>query len=165
MKHLPVAGFHRFVNGDAFMDIRLHSLFKVQYQSGKEMGIAETVTFFNDMCCMAPATLIDKRIKWLSVENNKVRASFTNNHITISGSLYFNNKGELTDIISEDRFATNENGKMEEIPWSTPLKNYKIINKRKLATYAEAIYNYPAGDLCYGTFSLTNIEYNCRKQE
>jgi hypothetical protein len=57
MKGLPLSGFHSFTNGDAFMDIRLLSLFKVQYQSGKEMGIAETVTFFNDMCCMAPASL------------------------------------------------------------------------------------------------------------
>ena len=54
MKHLPVAGFHRFINGQASMDIRFLSLFKIQYQSGKEMGIAETVTFFNDMCCLAP---------------------------------------------------------------------------------------------------------------
>jgi hypothetical protein len=85
--------------------------------------------------------------------------------ITISGTLYFNDKGELTDFISEDRFAMNENGKMQKIPWSTPMKNYKIINGTKLATYAEAIYNYPTSDLCYGTFCLTNIEYNCRKQE
>lgn len=45
MNGLPVAGFHSFKGGDAFMDIRLFSIFKVQYQSGAEMGIAETVTF------------------------------------------------------------------------------------------------------------------------
>ncbi|MBK9484876.1 MAG: hypothetical protein IPO01_06585 [Chitinophagaceae bacterium] len=61
MKHLPVAGFHSFKNGNAFMDIRLLSLFRVQYQAGSDMNISETVTFFNDMCCMAPATLIDGR--------------------------------------------------------------------------------------------------------
>ena len=71
MKHLPVAGFHCFKNGTAFMDIRLLSLFKVQYRVGKEMDVAETVTFFNDMCCMAPATLIDKRIQWLEVDSKK----------------------------------------------------------------------------------------------
>jgi len=34
MKGPPVAGFHCFKNGDAFMDIRLFSLFKVQYHPG-----------------------------------------------------------------------------------------------------------------------------------
>lgn len=29
MKHLPVGGYHLFINGDAYMDIRLFSLFKV----------------------------------------------------------------------------------------------------------------------------------------
>jgi hypothetical protein len=31
--------------------------------SGDMMFKAETVTFFNDMCFLAPATLIDKRIE------------------------------------------------------------------------------------------------------
>jgi len=160
MKGLPVAGFHSFKNGDAFMDIRLLSLFKVQYQSGKEMGIAETVTFFNDMCCMAPATLIDKRIKWLESDSSKVHAEFTNNGITISSRLYFNEKGELTNFVSNDRFAAGENGSMKQIRWSTPLKNYRVIDGYKLASYAEAVYSYPEGDLCYGTFSLQHIKYN-----
>lgn len=95
MKNLPVTGFHSFENGTAFMDIRLFSLFTVQYQAGKEMSIAETVTFFNDMCCMAPATLIDNRIQWLETEGNRVKAAFTNNGITISAWLYFNDQGEL----------------------------------------------------------------------
>jgi hypothetical protein len=162
MKGMPVAGFHCFKNGDAFMDIRLFSLFKVQYQTGKEMGIAETVTFFNDMCCMAPASLIDKRIKWLQCDSSKVHAEFTNNGIRISAWLYFNEKGELTNFVSDDRFAAGENGSMKQIRWSTPMKNYREVNGYKLASYAEAIYSYPEGDLCYGTFELTHIQYNCR---
>ena len=58
MKGLPVAGYHHYKNGTAVMDIRLLSLLRVQYAEGNEMDISETVTFFNDMCCMAPATLI-----------------------------------------------------------------------------------------------------------
>lgn len=90
MKKLPVAGYHCFREGTAFMDIRLFSLFKVQYQQGPEMDLSETVTFFNDMCCLAPATLIDQRIKWLEVKGNQVKASFTSNGITVSTWLYFN---------------------------------------------------------------------------
>jgi hypothetical protein len=162
MKNLPVAGFHSFRNGQAAMDIRLLSLFKVQYQSGKEMGIAETVTFFNDMCCMAPATLIDKRIKWIEVGEHYVKAQFTNNNISISAKLYFNDKGELINFISNDRYAVQENNTMKQLPWSTPLKNYKDFNGHKLPAYAEAIYNYPQGSMTYGTFVLRNIEYNCK---
>ena len=160
MKGLPVAGFHRFKNGDAFMDIRLLSLFKVQYQSGKEMGIAETVTFFNDMCCMAPATLTDKRIKWLDSDSNSAHAEFSNNGITISARLYFNDRGELVNFVSDDRYAAGENNTMQRLRWSTPLREYRKVDGYRLATSAEAIYTYPEGDLCYGTFNLRHITYN-----
>lgn len=160
MNDLPVAGFHCFKNGVAFMDIRLLSMFKVQYAAGKEMDISETVTFFNDMCCMAPATLIDKRIKWLGAEGNKVKASFSNNNITISAELYFNEKGELINFISEDRSVLEEDGTTQKRKWSTPLRDYKDINGYKLASYAETVYTYPDGDFIYATFTLKNIRYN-----
>lgn len=162
MKHLPVKGFHCFKNGAAFMDIRLLSMFRVQYQAGKEMGIAETVTFFNDMCLMAPATLVDKRIHWFEVDNNKVRASFTHNNITIFATLYFNHKGQLINFISDDRYTFGDDNTMHKIPWSTPVKYYRKINGYTLPGYADTIYSYPAGDLCYGNFKVTNIEYNCK---
>ncbi len=129
MKRLPVSGFHAFKNGSAYMDIRLLSLFKVQYQSGKEMDIAETVTFFNDMCCMAPATLIDRRIKWSDDGGRKVKAVFENNGITITAWLYFNETGELINLVSDDRYAVSETGIMKKIRWSTPLKDYRTFWK------------------------------------
>jgi len=158
MKSMPVAGYHCFKNGVAFMDIRLFSLFKVQYMNGAAMDMAETVTFFNDMCCMAPPTLIDKRIKWLEIDGNKVKASFTNNNITIYAWLYFNDKGELINFSSDDRYSADAGKK---ILWSTPLKDYREINGYKLAGNAEAIYSYSDRDLCYGTFKLIRITYNC----
>ncbi len=163
MKGLPVAGFHCFKNGTAFMDIRLLSIFKVEYQSGAVMDTSETVTFFNDMCVMAPATLIDKRIEWLEVVGNKVKASFTNNEITILAWLYFNEKGELINFDSEDRSALGANGETKKLKWSTPLRDYKDINGYKLASYAEAIYTYQEGDFTYATFELKDIKYNLRK--
>lgn len=160
MKHLPVAGFHCFKDGNASMDIRLLSLFKVQFQSGKEMNVSETVTFFNDMCVMAPSTLIDSRIKWVGVASDTVKAEFTDNGITISASLFFNDKGELINFISEDRYALVENNALVRAPWSTPLRDYKEVNGYKLATYGETIYSLPEGDFCYGKFRLNDADYN-----
>lgn len=157
MKGLPVDGYHCFKDGVAFMDIRLFSLFKVQYMNGEEMNLSETVTFFNDMCCLAPPTLIDKRIKWLEVESNKVKASFTNNNITVFAWLYFNDTGQLINFISDDRYSADAG---KQLPWATPLSDYQEINGYKLFQNAEVIYTYPDRDLCYGTFKLIQVEYN-----
>jgi len=158
MKSLPVAGYHVYKNGDAYMDIRLLSLFKVQYKDGDEMNKAETVTFFNDMCCMAPATLIDKRISWQETSENMVKSTFINNGITITADLFFNEVGELVNFKSNDRYNADA-GKI--LPWATPLRDYKEVNGYKLAGYAEAIYTYPDRDLCYGTFEVSSVKYNC----
>jgi hypothetical protein len=163
MKGLPVAGFHCFKNGVAFMDIRLFSIFNVEYQSGDVMNTSETVTFFNDMCVMAPGALIDKRIEWQEEVGNKVKASFTNHGITISAWLFFNEKGELVNFTSEDRSALGENDKTIKLKWSTPLRDYKDINGYRLASYAETIYSYPDGDFTYATFELKDIGYNLSK--
>lgn len=157
MKKLPVAGYHCYKNGIAFMDIRLFSMFKVQYQDGAEMNKAEMVTFFNDMCCMAPATLIDKRIVWQEMDTNKVKATFTNNGISINAELYFNEMGQLLNFKSNDRYNADAGKKL---PWATPLTKYRNLNGYQLATHAETIYTYPDRDMCYGVFTIQSIEYN-----
>jgi hypothetical protein len=161
MKNLPVAGYHAFFDGDAMMDIRLFSMVKVQYQDGDLMDRAETVTFFNDMCCMAPATLIDPRIKWKTISPNVIEANFTNRNISITSVLYFNETGQLINFTSNDRMDAVTG---TPLPWETPLSNYKLMNGHLLPGYAETIYTYPNGKLCYGKFELTAVKYNVKKE-
>jgi hypothetical protein len=163
MKKLPVKGYHRFIDGKASMDIRLFSLWPVQKQAGEKMNISETVTLFNDMCCLAPATLIDDRIQWLKTEGNKVLAEFKPDNIKISAWLHFNDAGELINFVSDDRYALQEDGTLRQFTWSTPLKDYRIIDGYRLAGYAEAIYRYPEGDFCYGTFTPVSVRVNCQE--
>ena len=68
------------------------------------MTQGETVTMFNDMCIMAPATLIDPAIDWEAVDAHTARARFTNAGHTIHAELSFNEAGELTNFVSDDRF-------------------------------------------------------------
>ncbi len=153
MKGFTVPGYHKYSHATAMMDIRLFGLFPVVQKSGKDMDKAETVTLFNDMCLMAPATLIDKRITWQAIDSNSAKAIFTNDGITVSAILYFNEQGQLIDFISNDR-------DVNQYPFSTPVRNYKNINGINVMTYGEAIWHYPDGKFVYGKFNLKEIEYN-----
>lgn len=157
MKTLPVAGYHCYKNAKAFMDIRLFSLLPVQFMDGSDMDLAETVTFFNDMCVLAPATLIDRRIQWLEVAGNKVNASFVNKGNQITAWLYFDDVGELINFSSEDRFDFDAGKRLK---WSTPIGNYQNVDGYRIATSAEAVYHYPHGEVVYGTFELKKLSYN-----
>ena len=153
MKGLNVLGYHKYVNATATMDIRLFGFFAVMKKSGKDMDKIETVTLFNDICLMAPAALIDKRITWQPIDDNSAKATFINHNCTISAILYFNEKGQLIDFISNDRDVNH-------YPFSTPVSNYKMIDGNNIMTYGETIWHYPDGKFIYGKFKLKEVEYN-----
>lgn len=154
---MTVPGYHRYVEAKATMDIRLFGLFPIVKESGDIMNKTETVTLFNDMCLMAPATLIDKRIKWETIDSLTTKAIFTNRGISISSILYFNETGQLINFTSDDRTAISD---MKQYRFSTPVKDYQNINGINVPTYGEAIWHYPDGEFVYGKFSLKSIEYN-----
>jgi len=150
-------GYHKYSDTKASMDIRLFGLFPIVKKSGDIMNKAETVTLFNDMCLLAPATLIDKRIQWESINDTLVKATFTNKKISITAALYFNQQGQLVDFISNDRTSITD---MKQYPFSTPVSEYKIINGYNLMSKAEAVWDYTDGKFTYGKFILKEIEYN-----
>jgi hypothetical protein len=156
---MTVPGYHRYFEAKATMDIRLVGLFPIVKQSGDIMNKTETVTLFNDMCLMVPATLIDKRIQWEPIDSLTTKAIFTNRGITISAIVYFNKTGQLINFTSDDRTAISD---MKQYRFSTPIIDYKKINGINVPTYGEAIWHYPDGEFVYGKFSLASIEYNCK---
>ncbi|OFX20573.1 MAG: hypothetical protein A2041_06815, partial [Bacteroidetes bacterium GWA2_31_9b] len=125
---IPAVGIHLYKDEKAIMRIKLAGLFTIVDAKGPEMDQGETVTVFNDMCFMAPATLIDKNIQWEIKDPLTVFAKYTNGKISIGATLYFNEKGELVNFISNDRFETTDGKTYKNYPWSTPVKDYKDFN-------------------------------------
>jgi hypothetical protein len=158
---IPFDGLHVYAGTTATMQIRVASLFRIVDAKGDKMNQGETVTLFNDMCLMAPATLISMNIQWESIDELTVRAKFTNKHITISALLSFNEKGELTNFTSDDRYYSLDGKTYLSYPWSTPVRDYQEIDGRKVPAYGEAVWLLPERAYCYARFDLKEIEYNC----
>lgn len=154
---LPTYGYHKYTNEVANMRIKLLSLFSVVDLSEPELYPTETVTFFNDLCLFAPAALIDDRISWETLDSLSAKAIFNNNGTKISAILYFNEKGQLINFVSKDRYSVSE---MKAFPFSTPASNYKNINGYQLPSYGEAIWHYPDMDFVYGKFEVVDLSYN-----
>lgn len=160
-KGIPAKGVHIYKNETAIMKIKLLGLFTVVDAKGFEMNKGETVTVFNDMCFMAPATLIDKRIIWEIIDSLCVRATFTNGNISISAKLFFDKDGRLINFISYDRYETSDGKIYNNYPWETPVIEYKNVGGYNLPAKAKLIYKHPNEDFCYGEFEMLGVEYNC----
>ena len=159
---IPFDGLHVYAGNTATMQIKVASMFQVVDAKGDKMNHGETVTVLNDMCFMAPAALISKNIQWETIDSLKVKARYTNDKITVSAVLTFNEKGELVDFISGDRYYCEDGKTYLSYPWSTPISNYSEIDGRKVPTHGETVWHIPdIGEFCYGKFDLKEIAYNC----
>lgn len=157
---IPAIGLHIYKNEKASFIVKLLGLIKIIDAKGEKLNQGETVTVFNDMCLLAPATLISKNIQWKEIDRLSVMARYTNGKITISAKLAFNEKGELINFISNDRYET-DGKKYNNYPWLTPVKGYKEFNGLKLCSEATADFERPEGTYSYAQFIVKEVEYNC----
>ncbi len=159
---VPFRVLHEYKDQKATFVVRVASLFNAVDLAGEELTTTETVTLLNDMCLFAPGSLVDKRLSWNEIDSLSAQVTIENGLYKVSAVLYFNEKGELVNFVSEDRSALQDDGSMRKARWSTPVRDYREIDGRKIPTYGQTIWNYTEGDFTYGIFTLKNILYNVK---
>jgi len=159
---VPAVGLHLYKNETATMVIKLLNLFTVVDAKGREMNQGETVTVLNDMCFMAPGSLINRNIQWMDLDDNQVIATFTNGNISVSAILTFDEEGKLVNFLSFDRFETADGKIYTSNPWETPVTEYQKFGDFYLPSKADVIYQRTEGNLCYLEFRLEEIKYNIK---
>lgn len=165
MFSIPVQGYHLYVGPSASMRVKAAALVPVVDVSGTEMNQGETVTMFNDMCVLAPATLIEPSIAWEPVDPRTARASFTNAGHIIRAELSFNEAGELINFWSDDRYQTSPDGKsVRKVRWSTPLGPYRSFGSVRLASGGEGKWHEPGGEYAYIELMIDDVQYNVRSR-
>jgi hypothetical protein len=158
---VPVAAFHRLTGGHATMHVRIAGLIPIVDARGEEMDRSEAVTLFNDMCLLAPATLIDPSIGWETIAADTVRARFSHGGRTIAATLQFDADGLLTTFRSGDRSRSSPDGRLfTRLPFSTPVRDYRRFGAIRLAAHGEARWTLPSGEFTYGEFELQEVTYN-----
>ena len=158
---LPVEAFHRLADGHATMQVKVVGIVPMVDARGDVMDRSETVTLLNDMCLLAPGTLLEPTVVWEPVDARTVRARFTNGAHTIAATLFFDEDGLLTNFESSDRSRVSPDGKtFTQLPFSTPVRDYRSFGAERLAARGDAVYTLPDGPFTYGEFELVDIAYN-----
>jgi uncharacterized protein DUF6544 len=160
---IPIQGYHRYVGASATMVIKAAGLIPIVNVSGPEMDQSETVTLFNDMCVMAPATLVSRAIAWELADARTVHATFTNAGHMIHADLSFNDAGELMNFRSDDRYQA-DGRRIRKVPWSTPLWGYRQFGAMRLASRGEGRWHESDGDYAYIELTIDDVRYNVMPQ-
>jgi hypothetical protein len=158
---VPLVAYHRYRGPSATMRVKLLSAFTMVDARGPEMDRAETVTLFNDMCLLAPASLVDPAIRWEPVDARTVRATFGNAGQTIRAELFFDEEGYLVDFASDDRARASPDGKsFEPARWTTPVAEYRAYGRQRLWSRGEARWRDQGGEFAYARLELVDVAYN-----
>jgi hypothetical protein len=157
---MPVQAFHRLIGGHATMRVKVAGLVPIVNTRGDEMDRAETVTLFNDMCVLAPGTLVGPGITWEPVDESTARARFAHRGHTITATLFFDTAGRLVNFESDDRSRSMPGGTFATSRFSTPLRDYRDFGPLHLAGYGEARWRLPEGEFIYGEFTMLDVVTN-----
>lgn len=160
MRNPLVSGRHRMDKRGAFMLIKILGRIKVVDASGPEMNQSELVTYLNDMCIVAPGALVNAPIEWETIGEKTVKATISAFGNTVSALIFFNEKWELINFTSNDRFASSDGKRVEQLPWSTPMSRYIEMNGIKIPGYGEAIWDYPDHQHVYAKFYIEKVKWN-----
>lgn len=163
MMGVPIDGLHRLADGHATMRIKPLGAFAVVDAAGPEMDQAETVTLFNDMCILAPGTLVDPATTWEPLDARSAKARFTHAGHTISATLSFDDQGLLKDFVSDDRLASPDGKTFKPWRFSTPVRDYRSFGPYRLPGRGEARWHPPNGEYVYAEFDILDVEYNRRE--
>ena len=159
---IPVAVLHRYVSGHATMRVRLAGVWPMVNAAGPVMDRSETVTVFNDMCLLAPGTLLDPRIVWRERDAHSADATFTAGGQTIAATLTFGAAGLLTNFESHDRSRSSSDGRsFTSLPFVTPVAEHGTFASVRVARQAQAQWRMPDGELfTYAEFTLQSISFS-----
>jgi hypothetical protein len=160
---VPIQGYHRYVDDEASMLVKAAALVPVAKGEGREMTRAETVTLFNDMCLLAPATLVDPSIAWEPVSDRTVRAAFTNAGHTIRAGLSFNEAGDLVDFSSDDR-GRGDGRSLTPTRWSTPVTAYRTFGPYRVIAGGDARWHDARGEWPYIEITIDDVAFNVERR-
>lgn len=157
---IPFEASHRFVGPRASMQVRVASLFQMVDAKGPEMDQSETVTFFNDLCLLAPAALLDADVSWGEAYGRTLKGTLRHQGHRVSAILSFDEHGDLADFVSEDRFQSGDGKTFLKYPWSTPIQAYGDISGFHLMSKGDALWLEPTGPFPYARFEVELLVYN-----
>jgi hypothetical protein len=154
-----IKGRDKYENGKGNMLIKLFGLFTVADAWSKEMDQSAVVTFLDDMA-IVPSAMLSSYISWQPIDSLSAKATITDHGNIASAVFYFDKKGELVNICTDDRYYSTSGNEYKKIPWCTPFAMQRDSAGGIINSVGEAIWKLDTGDFKYARFVLTDIDYN-----
>jgi len=149
----------RYYQGKGNMLVKILSTITVANATGREMDISSLIRFLSETPWFPTALLPSDYIEWEGIDSDSAKAIIKDRGYTASAIFTFNEQGEITKLVSNDRYM-EVSGKYFKEQWGGYYKNYQEIDGMKIPIEAEVEWNLSDRDLQYAKLKITDIQYN-----
>jgi len=135
--------------------VTLLSMFNILDKSGSSFDQGELLRWLAEGVWFPTALLPSERLQWSVVDNSHAKLVFNYKELSLDFLVTFNSGGEIVEMktqryLDKDRLET----------WICKIHNYEWINNVKIPTQCEVSWRLATGDVPYGDFTITKIEYD-----
>jgi hypothetical protein len=158
---LPTYVRDLYAHGGGHMLGKLFDTFSIVDDSSQKVTVGELVTYLNDVLLFAPSMLLNHVTRWLPVDDHSFDVSITDHANTVTGRVFVDERGALTDFSTIDRFGqdpAHASSGLVRTRWSTPVSDWIVLDDRVRPVDGRAIWHFPSGDFCYAEFATANME-------
>jgi hypothetical protein len=154
-----VRGRDMYAGGRGNMLIRAAGLFTIADATGAETDQAALTRYLSEMIWF-PTAFLEDNVAFAALDERSVRVTLTDRGRSVSGTLFFDDEGRLTDFVTQ-RYRMVE-GRFELDTWSAPATEYGERAGLKLPVRGQAVWKLPEGDLPYIDVRITSLAYDAQ---
>jgi hypothetical protein len=146
-----------YKDGEGYMFARLAWLIPIFDVRGEKLTQGTMLRYLQEMMWF-PAAYLEPYITWKAVDDNCAEVTFTDHGKSVSGRMYFDAQGQVTDFVTERYREVNGNFVLNT--WSTPVDTYGRLAGLNLPARGKAVWKLPEGDLSYAELEIRDVIYN-----
>jgi hypothetical protein len=144
----------RYEGGEGHMWVSLDGLYSIVDAKGAAMDHASLMRYLNEMMWF-PSSFLGENVTWEPLDNHSARVTLTDNGLSASAILYFDEEGRVTDFLGTRH---REGYGVEE--WSTPITAYREMNGLRLPVGGQGVWHPAEGQFAYVELDILEIEYD-----
>jgi hypothetical protein len=159
---LPMTGRDTYLNGRGRMHgTILGGRLTVVDGTGPEFDLGELVTWVDDALMLAPGMLLPPVAEWSPVDGESFDLRMTDGQNTVTGRVFVDQDGRLTDFRTTDRWYAGRGGPVRT-EWRTPTHGWTTTGERPLPIEGSATWCLPEGPFTYarGHWVAETVERN-----
>ena len=147
-----------YINNEATTTSKFLSSIVTDSFEGNKLNKSYLVLYLSQSVFCPSVLLPNMNVHWKKIDRTKAMATIWDDNLKGSAIFHFNENGEVTKIVTEDRYMPGDLDYKRE-RFTLHLANYKNVDNFHIPTFFEYQWNLAGEDFTFGRFQISEISY------